>query len=45
MIIIQTMLTMTNTPSRTAAAKPEMTAETRQIVLKEIGSKWSKVSK
>jgi hypothetical protein len=27
-----------------AAAKPEMTAETRQIVLKEIGAKWSKFS-
>jgi hypothetical protein len=38
------MLAMTNTTSCTAAAKPEMTAETRQIVLKEIDSKWSKVS-
>ncbi len=27
-----------------AAAKPEMTAETRQIVLREIGAKWSKFS-
>jgi hypothetical protein len=28
-----------------AAAKPEITAETRQIVLKEIGPKWGKSSK
>ncbi len=35
---------MTSTTSCAAAAKPEMTAETRRIVLKEIGSKWSKVS-
>ena len=27
-----------------AAAKPEATAEARQIVLKEIGAKWSKFS-
>ena len=27
-----------------AAAKPEMTAEARQIVLKEIGVKWDKFS-
>jgi hypothetical protein len=27
-----------------AAAKPEMTAEARQIVLKEIGAKWGKFS-
>jgi hypothetical protein len=38
-----------DTTSCTAAAKPEMTAETskifsRKTVLKEIGSKWSKVS-
>jgi hypothetical protein len=30
--------------SNTAAAKPEMTAETERIVLKEIGSKWGKFS-
>ena len=35
---------MTNTTSNTAAAKAETTAETKQIVLKEIGSKWSKFS-
>jgi hypothetical protein len=51
MIIIQKIfnpasdvLTMTNTTSNTAAAKPEMTAETRQIVLKEIGAKRGKFS-
>jgi hypothetical protein len=27
-----------------AAAKPEMTADARQIVLKEIGAKWGKFS-
>jgi division protein CdvB (Snf7/Vps24/ESCRT-III family) len=27
-----------------AAAKPEVTAEVRQIVLKEIGAKWGKFS-
>jgi hypothetical protein len=35
MIITRTMLAMTNTTSCKAAAKPEMIAETRQIVLKE----------
>ena len=35
---------MTSTTSNVAAAKPEMTAETKQIVLKEIGSKWGKFS-
>jgi hypothetical protein len=35
---------MTNTTSSTAGAKPEMTADTRQIVLKEIGAKWGKFS-
>ena len=35
---------MTSTTSNAAAAKPEMTAETKQIVLKEIGSKWGKFS-
>ena len=34
---------MTNTTS-TAAAKPDMTAETKRIVLKEIGAKWGKFS-
>jgi hypothetical protein len=43
------MLAMTNTTSCTPAAKHEMIAETRQIgsrkiLLKEIGSKWSKVA-
>jgi hypothetical protein len=31
---------MTSTTSNAAAAKPEMIAETKQIVLKEIGAKW-----
>ena len=35
---------MTSTTSNAAAPKPEMTAETKQIVLKEIGSKWGKFS-
>ena len=35
---------MTSTTSNAAAAKPEVTAETKQIVLKEIGSKWGKFS-
>jgi len=35
---------MTSTTSNAAAAKPEMTAGTKQIVLKEIGSKWGKFS-
>jgi hypothetical protein len=35
---------MTNTASNAAAAKPEMTAETKRIVLKEIGAKWGKFS-
>jgi hypothetical protein len=35
---------MTSTTSKTSAAKPEMTAETKKIVLKEIGSKWGKFS-
>jgi hypothetical protein len=35
---------MTSTTSNATAAKPEMTAETKQIVLKEIGSKWGKFS-
>jgi hypothetical protein len=35
---------MTSTTSNAAAGKPEMTAETKQIVLKEIGSKWGKFS-
>ena len=35
---------MTNVASNTSAAKPESAAETRQIVLKEIGAKWGKFS-
>jgi hypothetical protein len=34
---------MTNTTS-TPAATPDMTAETKRIVLKEIGAKWGKFS-
>jgi hypothetical protein len=30
--------------SDVAAAKPEMTAEARQVVLKEISAKWDKFS-
>jgi hypothetical protein len=48
MIIVQRIFnayfTMTSTTSNAAAAKPERTAETKQIVLKEIGSKWGKFS-
>ncbi len=35
---------MINSTSDAAAAKPEVTAEARQIVLKEIGAKWGKFS-
>jgi hypothetical protein len=35
---------MIKSTSDVAAAKPEMTAEARQIVLKEIGAKWDKFS-
>ena len=35
---------MIKSTSDGAAAKPEMTAEARQIVLKEIGAKWDKFS-
>ena len=35
---------MTNAPSNSATAKPESSAETRKIVLKEIGVKWNKFS-
>jgi hypothetical protein len=35
---------MTSTTSDGSAAKSEMTAETRKIVLKEIGAKWGKFS-
>lgn len=35
---------MTSPTSSVAASKPEMTADTKQIVLKEIGAKWSKFS-
>jgi hypothetical protein len=35
---------VTNTTSNAAAAKPEMTAQTKQIVLKEVGAKWGKFS-
>jgi division protein CdvB (Snf7/Vps24/ESCRT-III family) len=35
---------MTNTTSNTTSAKPEVTAETRQIVLKDIRAKWDKFS-
>ena len=35
---------MTNAASNSSAAKPATAAETRQIVLKEIGAKWDKFS-
>jgi hypothetical protein len=35
---------MTNAAPSPAAAKPENAAETRKIVLKEIGAKWGKFS-
>ena len=35
---------MTNAEPSSAAAKPENAAETRKIVLKEIGAKWGKFS-
>jgi hypothetical protein len=35
---------MTNMASNTSPAKPETVAQTRQIVLKEVGAKWSKFS-
>jgi hypothetical protein len=35
---------MTSTTSNDSAPKSEMTAETRRIVLKEIGAKWGKFS-
>jgi hypothetical protein len=51
MIIVQRIFssylgdfTMTNPISGVAASEPEVTVETKQIVLKEIGAKWSKFS-
>ena len=38
------VLTATSKASDTAAAKPETTAVTKQIGLKEFGAKWSKFS-
>ena len=35
---------MTNAAPSSTAAKPENAAETRKIVLKEIGAKWGKFS-
>jgi hypothetical protein len=35
---------VTSTTSNATAAKHEMTAEAKQIVLKEIGAKWGKFS-
>jgi len=35
---------MTSTASNTASASPDTSVDTRQIVLKEIGVKWSKFS-
>jgi hypothetical protein len=38
------VLTMTNVTPNTSAAKPETSAQTRQMILKEVGAKWSKFS-
>ena len=35
---------MSNTASNAPVAKPETAAASRQIVLKEVGAKWSKFS-
>jgi hypothetical protein len=35
---------MTNTAPNASTEKPEAAGDTRQIVLKEIGAKWSKFS-
>jgi hypothetical protein len=35
---------MTNAASNASPTKPETAADTRQIVLKEIGAKWGKFS-
>ena len=35
---------MTNAASKTAAVTPATAAETKQIVLKDIGAKWDKFS-
>ncbi len=35
---------MTNMASNPSTAKPQTAAETRQIVLKEVGAKWGKFS-
>jgi hypothetical protein len=35
---------MTNVASNSAATKPQTSSEIRQIVLREIGAKWSKFS-
>ena len=35
---------MTSAPSNSVTATPATAAETRQIVLKEIGAKWNKFS-
>ena len=35
---------MTNTAPNASVVKPETAADTRQIVLKEIGAKWGKFS-
>jgi hypothetical protein len=35
---------MTNIASNASAANPETTAQTRQMILKEVGAKWSKFS-
>jgi hypothetical protein len=35
---------MTNVTSNTSAAKPETSAQTKKMILKEVGAKWGKFS-
>jgi len=35
---------MTNAASNTSTAKPETTAQSKQMILKEVGAKWGKFS-
>jgi hypothetical protein len=35
---------MTNTASNTSTAKPETAAQSKQMILKEVGAKWGKFS-
>jgi hypothetical protein len=35
---------MTNAASNTSTAKPETAAQSKQVILKEVGAKWGKFS-